>query len=223
MLKELGAQGLDMVELGAQSLDNKALKESGRGYSGDDVHTACDAVRAAGLELGVQLMPGLPGDHDDVFQKDVRAVCNIKPDNTRLYPCLVLRGTELEKWWREDRYEPWTLARTIRELTLGVAALWKAGIPVIRMGVAPEEDLAPEIVAGPWHPALGQSVRARVLLKHVQEQVRQLGRAPERLGVPFRHSGEIFGHARELLGDYARLGLDRESIRMVDKKRFTLS
>lgn len=223
MLKELGARGLHMVELGVQSFDTTALTVSGRGYSADQVHRACDAVRSAGLELGIQLMPGLPGDHDNVFQRDVRAVCGICPDNTRLYPCLVLRGTELEKRWRAGEYEPWDFERTRFELTRGVAELWRVGVPVIRMGVAPEENLQPEIVAGPWHPALGQSVRARVLLEHVKERIAALGRAPRQLDVPFRHSGEIFGHARELVDEYARIGLDRESIRMVDRKRFSLS
>ncbi|KAB1440816.1 elongator complex protein 3 [Pseudodesulfovibrio senegalensis] len=222
MLKELGARGLHMVELGVQSFDTTALDVSGRGYTADQVHRACDAVRAAGMELGIQLMPGLPGDHDDVFRQDVRETCAIGPDNTRLYPCLVLRGTELEQWWREGRYAPWDLERTRIELTCGVGELWAAGVPVIRMGVAPEEKLQPEIVAGPWHPALGQSVRARVLLEHVKARIAELGRAPRRLEVPFRHSGEIFGHARELVDEYARIGLDRESIRMVDRKRFSL-
>jgi len=30
-----------------------------------------------------------------------------KPDGLKLYPTMVVRGTELERWWREGRYHPY--------------------------------------------------------------------------------------------------------------------
>lgn len=89
-LKDLG---LDLVELSIQSFDDQAL-------------AACRTVRQAGLSLGVQLLPGLPGDRPGVFRGDVEAVARLAPDCARLYPCLVLKGTELAALWRSGGYAP---------------------------------------------------------------------------------------------------------------------
>ncbi|WP_147819467.1 elongator complex protein 3 [Salidesulfovibrio onnuriiensis] len=222
-LGHLGSLGLDMVELGVQSFDDPALQASGRGYSGDAVRQACATVRAAGLELGIQLMPGLPGDRPGVFRSDVEEAIRQKPDNVRLYPCLVIRGAELENVWRDGGYAPWSLDRTLEELAWAVEEFWRASIPVIRMGVAAEEALEGNILAGPWHAALGQRVRARVLLAHIQKKAAELGLAPRELLVPRKYSGELFGHARELAPVYAAMGLSSGKIRFHDADRFLLS
>ncbi len=222
-LLNLKSQGLDMVELGVQSFDDAALEAAGRGYSGVVARQGCAAVRDAGLELGIQLMPGLPGDRSGVFRFDVEEAARLAPDNVRLYPCLVIRGTELEKIWRGGGYEPWPLERAVEELTWAVGRFWRAGIPVIRMGVAPEEALEENILAGPWHPALGQSVRARALLDHIRKKASELGRSPRELLVPRKFSGELFGHARELALCYQDLGFAPRKIRFHDSDKFVLS
>lgn len=222
-LAQLKSLGLDMVELGVQSFDDAALQASGRGYSGDTARQACATVREAGLELGVQLMPGLPGDRPGVFRADVEEAVRQKPDNVRLYPCLVIRGTELETIWRGGGYEPWPLDKALDELSWAVGQFWRASIPVIRMGVAAEEALEENILAGPWHAALGQRVRARVLLAHIQKKAAELGHAPKALVAPRKYSGELFGHARELAPAYADMGLSVAKISFHDSDRFLLS
>ncbi|MBN2141637.1 MAG: radical SAM protein [Desulfovibrionaceae bacterium] len=207
LLAELGDLGLDLVELGVQSFDDQALAASGRGYSGRTALEACRMVREAGLGLGVQLMPGLPGDRPGVFAADAALAAGLRPECARLYPCLVIRGTALAGLWERGRYRPWDPERTVLELSRALPVLWSAGVAVIRMGLAPEAGLVENLLAGPWHPALGQSVRARVLLDAVRARVLELGRAPRRLRAPARHRGEILGHGRELAGDYAGLGL----------------
>lgn len=52
--------GIKTIELGIQDFDEAVLKASGRNYTTEEAITACELVKAAGLELGVQLMPGLP-------------------------------------------------------------------------------------------------------------------------------------------------------------------
>ena len=46
--------------------------------------------------------------------------------------------------------------------------LTQAGIKVIRIGLQPDEELCAEgnIVAGPFHPAMGELVKSRVLREH---------------------------------------------------------
>ncbi|MGE4421568.1 MAG: elongator complex protein 3 [Pseudodesulfovibrio sp.] len=221
-LRRLAALGLDMVELGIQSFDDGALRASGRGYSGKTALAACAMVREAGLALGIQLLPGLPGDRPGLFQSDARTAAGLAPETARLYPCLVVRGTPLADLWERGGYAPWTTDRAVRELAEALPVLWAEGVRVIRLGLAPEPTLDENVLAGPHHPALGQSARALALFGLIRAKVRELGRRPSVLEVPRRYSGEFFGHARELAPAYFELGFAEGAIRFAEAEVFSL-
>lgn len=222
-LSMLRAQGLDMVELGIQSFDDGALNASGRGYDGQTAREACDCVKAAGLGLGIQLLPGLPGDRAGVFQEDVRIAASFEPETARLYPCLVIKDTPLAKLWERGDYTPWSLDMAKQELGAALPVLWERGVRVIRLGLAPEGTLEDSILAGPWHPALGQSARGLALSHLISEKVLAFGNAVKLLEVPRRYQGELFGHAHELAGVYAGMGITKAQVRYVDSATFRLS
>ena len=221
-LSMLRAQGLDMVELGIQSFDDAALRRSGRGYAGDTARRACELVKNAGLGLGVQLLPGLPGDRPGIFAEDVRIAADMEPETARLYPCIVVRGTPLATMWERGEYESWSLDRAREELAAALPVLWDKNVRVIRLGLAPEGTLEENILAGPWHPALGQSVRGTALFEIVRQQVAELGRVPASLSAPRRYSGEFYGHGRELASQYFEIGLSEQSVRFGDVAEFVL-
>ena len=222
LLADLRGQGLDMVELGIQSFDDQALKRSGRGYTGELAQAACGMVRDAGLALGVQLLPGLPGDRDGVFAEDVRRAADLAPETARLYPCLVIRDTPLAGLWERGEYVPWTVDRARAELAGALLVLWARNVRVIRLGLPPEGTLAEHILAGPWHPALGQSVRGLALAEVVWKKKQQLGGPPSSLDVPRRYQGEFLGHANELAEEYSILGFGKGMVRYVDGDEFVL-
>jgi histone acetyltransferase (RNA polymerase elongator complex component) len=222
-LTALSAQGLDMVELGIQSFDDTVLRKSSRGYSGETARQACKLVKQARLALGVQLLPGLPGDRPGVFQNDVKEAAALKPEVARIYPCIVIRDTPLADIWEQGDFEPWGLNRTREELAAALPVLWEAGIHIIRLGLPPEGTLADNVLAGPWHPALGQSARGLTLMDVVRKQVKKLGHKPTLLEVPRRYQGELMGHGNELAEMYDQLGLPKETIRYTDSSSFSLS
>jgi histone acetyltransferase (RNA polymerase elongator complex component) len=217
LLADLRARGLDLVELGVQSFSDAALSASGRGYDRATALAACRLVREAGLSLGIQLLPGMPGHAPEDFARDVALAASLspelkpelKPEFIRLYPCLVLEGTELADLWRAGGYAPWTLETTVEALARALLTLWAAGIPVARIGLAEQAGLA--VLAGPRHPALGQMARARALLLHVAEQLAALPAPAATLFVPRRWQGEVLGQGNALRADYAALGLRVES------------
>lgn len=223
LLAVLRDQGLNMVELGIQSFDDQALKASGRGYDGDTARRACDMVKASGLDLGVQFLPGLPGDRPGVFGEDIRIAAAMEPETARLYPCLVVRGTPLATLWERGQYEPWSLDRAKEELAAALLVLWEKNVRVIRLGLAPEGTLEDNILAGPWHPALGQSARGMALLEIVRQQAAQFDSNSTRLEVPKRYSGELYGHGRELAPAYFNIGLPEERVTFTDSPEFILS
>lgn len=210
-LAELKALGLSLVELGVQSFDDAALLASQRGYNGQIARRACRAVGEAGLSLGIQLMPGLPGHTPAAFQADVAQAAAFAPELARLYPCLVLAGTPLAEAWRAGTYAPWGLDTTVEQLALALPVLWAAGVPTARMGLAEQQGLT--VLAGPRHPALGQMARSAALLAVVRQRLAELAqkgimqRSPTVLALPRRLQGEALGHKNALAPHYAALGL----------------
>jgi len=222
-LSMLRAQGLDMVELGIQSFDDEVLKRSGRGYSGEIAHRACELVQESGLNLGIQLLPGLPGDRPGVFQNDVSISASLHPEVARIYPCLVIRDTPLAGIWERGDFKPWPLDRAKEELAAALLPLWKNNVRVIRLGLPPEGSLSEHVLAGPWHPALGQSARGLALFHLVEQQVAKLDKIPTQFDVPRRYQGELMGHGNELAEKYAKLGLTKAVIHYTSATQFSLS
>lgn len=222
-LARLKALGLDLVELGVQSFDSGCLAAAGRGYGREQALAACAAVREAGLGLGVQLLPGLPGmapDPAGPLAADVALALAQDPAALRLYPCLVLAGTELARRWAAGEYAPWTAGQAADLLGRALLACWEAGVPVIRLGLAPQPGLAEGILAGPWHPALGQLARSRALFARLAGFLAGSGLRPARLLVPRPALSDILGHGREMLPAWAGLGLAEERIRVWDRPGF---
>ncbi|NDV26270.1 elongator complex protein 3 [Desulfovibrio sp. JC010] len=211
-LKELRSSGLDMIELGIQSFSAEVLRRSARNYSPQTAAKACGTVRDCGLSLGIQLLPGLPGTKRGDFQHDISRTIELSPDAVRIYPCLTVKGTGLEKLYRAGKYTPWSLSRTEEELSPALLRLWMHKIHVIRIGVAHEDGFEESIVAGPLHPALGQIIRSKALYLYLRSRIAMHGSTPEHLVVPQKYSGELWGHKASLKPLYAKLNISPAKI-----------
>lgn len=195
-LAALKSQGLTSVELGVQSFDDQVLSRSGRGSTGQDARAACRTVRAAGLGLGIQLLPGLPGHTMGEWLADVAACIALRPDVVRIYPCVVVQGTPLARMWADGAFTPWPLERCVLRLSLAVARFWRENIPVIRIGLHPEPALLQALIAGPWHPSLGQWVRGLALNMNILRRIRRPGFALRSLRLPARLREQVVGYKR---------------------------
>jgi len=148
------------VELGVQSLDEKVLVASGRGHSVEDVVKAVEILKAAGLACGIQLMPGLPGEDWTSFLLTARRAVALGAHFARIYPTIVIAGTELAELYRQGRYLPLRLKDAIRRCAFLKVLLQRHGTKVIRTGLqaTPELSLPGVVLGGPYHPALGEMV-----------------------------------------------------------------
>jgi histone acetyltransferase (RNA polymerase elongator complex component) len=152
------------VELGVQSMDDEVLSMARRGHTAGDVTRAVQMLKGAGFKVGVQLMPGLPGDSVDTFRATIEKAISLGPDMARLYPALVIAGTGLARMYEAGAYRPLTLEDAIDRCVDGTVRLETNGIPVIRIGLMSSPSLLEggRIVAGPWHPAFGFLVRSAI-------------------------------------------------------------
>ena len=164
VLARLRRYGVETVELGAQSMSDSVLALSGRGHTAADVEEASRAVRAAGFRLILQMMTGLPGSDDETDIGSARSIAALGPDGVRVYPTVIVRDTALFDLWRAGRYKEHTVEDAVRVCARIVPIFEAAGIPIIRMGLNPTEDLSGgDAVGGAYHPALGELVRARIM------------------------------------------------------------
>jgi len=149
----LSLHGVDTVELGAQSMVDSVLAQSKRGHTAADTVKAVAELKSVGLKVGLQFMPGLPGDDVTTVMATARAVIGLEPDFVRVYPTVVLKNTLLETMTLAGSYRPWGMEEMV-ELCGEISLLFReAGIKIIRMGLQHTTGLADSIVAGPYHPA----------------------------------------------------------------------
>ena len=121
-------------------------------------------------QVGIQLMPGLPGDTFTKIIKTTHQVVKLKPDFVRIYPTLVIKDTQLAEWFRKGIYTPLTLEEAI-EISAQMAIIFeRANISIIRIGLQAQENLSlgRDLVTGPYHPAFGELVKARVFRKQLE-------------------------------------------------------
>lgn len=211
-LERLRGHGVDMIELGVQTFDDGVLERSGRDYAGEVAAAACAMVRAAGFELGVQLLPGLPGHGRAQWRKDVARTLELRPGVVRIYPCVVMAGTELAAMHERGVYEPWPLAMAVEECAHALTLFREAGIQVIRLGLAGEADMLARLVAGPWHPAFGNMVASLALRQFLEQRLRFAGGRIAKIFMPARLSGELWGHGRANAPALAELGIVKDRV-----------
>lgn len=150
--------GVGTVELGVQSMTDEVLRLARRGHSSEDAVRALRLLQQAGLTAGVQLMPGLPGETHHSALAGARRILSLRPDMLRIYPTVVIEGTECAELYRQGVYRPLTLDEAAA-VTLDIRIMAEAlGVQVIRMGLQPSDGLAGRVVAGPYHPAFGSLV-----------------------------------------------------------------
>lgn len=211
-LTRLRRHGVDMVELGVQTFDSGVLERSGRGYGGEVAMRACAMVREAGLELGIQLLPGLPGHDAALWREDVDRALSLQPDVVRIYPCVVMTGTGLADMHAAGEYVPWSLEEAVAECGFALLRFWERGVHVIRLGLAGEPDMLARLVAGPWHPAFGNMVRSLALRHFLEQRLLSAGGRLARISVPARLSGEFWGHGRANAPALAGLGIVKDRV-----------
>ena len=198
-LDRLRRYGVTTVELGAQSMRDDVLRLSGRGHTAEDVRLAARQIRDGGFSLGLQMMTGLPGDDDEGALETARELILLRPDFVRIYPTVVVRGTALERLWREGSYREHTVEDAVRVCSRLLPLFREAGIPVIRLGLNPTDRLSSgDALAGAYHPALGELVYSRVWRNRMEELLSSLdcaGRDVEIL-VPPPHLSQAVGQKK---------------------------
>jgi elongator complex protein 3 len=105
------SMGVTRVELGVQNIYDDIYRLVNREHTVQDVIEATRILKDSGLKVAYHMMPGLPSSN---FKRDLEAFRtiftdpNFKPDMIKIYPCLVIKGTQTYEWWQKGEYQPYT-------------------------------------------------------------------------------------------------------------------
>lgn len=164
VVERLLRYGVTSVELGVQSSDAEVITMNKRGHTFEDVKGAFSLLRAAGFEVGLQMMLGLYGSTREKDIQTARDIAALKPDTTRIYPTVVLEGSPLCDLYRKGEYVPLTLEQAVDIAAAAYTIFKENGVRVLRMGLMASDTLSDGCVAGPQHPAFGELVLSRLYL-----------------------------------------------------------
>lgn len=164
VLDLLERYGVKTIELGAQSTNDDVLLASGRGHKREAIWRASEQIRRRGFHLGLQMMIGLPHDTYERSRQTVEDIISLGADNTRIYPTLVIKGTQLAKLYEMGRYAPLDMATAVSWAKDFYLRFEEAGLTVLRVGLHASEELTPEksLLAGPYHRSFKELVMTEV-------------------------------------------------------------
>ena len=191
-LKELYASGVRTIELGVQTLDEDMLVDAKRGHTVKDVEQACKMIREEGITLGIQLLPGLPGETWTTLVNTAVKAVQLRADVCRIYPVIVIEDTELADRVREGSYVPLTIEQAVAYSAFLKSYLEGKGTQIIRVGLQSTEDFdaGRGIVGGPYAPAFGELVVNYKWLQAIQQAIEE-------------HQ-EVFGVIHKVIVEYPR-------------------
>ncbi|MDY6853370.1 MAG: radical SAM protein [Thermodesulfobacteriota bacterium] len=169
----LEAYRVETIELGVQSMVDRVLIQSNRGHTAYDTLKAVETISKKQLELGLQIMPGLPGDTPEFILNTVDKVIEMKPDFVRIYPTVVIRDTPLEELYLKGSFKPMTMDETIDICKEALLRFRKVDIPVARVGLQPTPELEKKdaVIAGPSHPSFRQLVESAIFFEMAERLI----------------------------------------------------
>lgn len=225
ILNNLKNYGVDIIELGVQSLDDEVLIKAGRGHTSQDVVEATALIKSYDFTLGHQIMLGLPGDTMEKDIATVKRVISLRPHICRIYPSLVIKDTPMEKMFNSGIYKPYTLEEAVEISKLAYGMLITNNINVIRIGLQPTEEInyGGDIIEGPFHPAFRELVEGSIYCDMIKAYMLQ-NNSCEEIHINPKDISKVYANKKQYFKDLLeKLGL--KSIKVVqnsDIERGTL-
>ena len=205
-LETLKKYGVSSIELGAQSMSEDVLYANQRGHSAEDVRISAKLIKKHGFELGLQMMTGLyKSDLKEDMQSALELIA-LSPDTMRIYPTVILKGTELDSLYLSGEYVPEMLENTVSLCAEILEMCIDNGIKVIKLGLHASEDIENQLVAGVYHPAFRELVEGELFFSKAQKLIKN--RQSAILSVNPKNLSKMLGHKRKNIEKFKELGID---------------
>lgn len=206
ILSFLKSYGVVAIELGAQSMDNEVLRLNRRGHTAEDVERASRLISENGFELGLQMMTGLYGDTDQKALETARRFVALAPASVRIYPTVVLEGTELDRLYKAGVYTPQSVEQAVELCVQLMEIFEQAEIRIIRLGLHESEEVKGKMTAGAYHPAFKELCLARLYYNAAAAQLADKPQGAYTLAVGPRYLSQMIGQNKENIQKFAAAG-----------------
>lgn len=173
ILTILKEYGVTSIELGAQSMCDDVLTANHRGHTAQHVVNASNLIKEYGFNLGLQMMTGL---YHSTPEKDIHTaqqIISLQPVTVRIYPTIIMKNTMLADYYQSGKYRTYSLEDTVELCAKLLTMFEDNNIKVIRLGLHSTEELATSMVAGPWHPSLGELCTARIYRNKIETYIKE--------------------------------------------------
>ncbi len=159
----LSAHGVSCIELGVQSMFRDVLDASGRGHTPEHTVEASRLILKNGLDLTHQIMIGLPESSYDKEFLTARMAVDLGASQVRIYPVIVMKGTELAEMWRKKEYAALEMEEALERSAKLISFFRRSNVKVIRCGLHASEALlsGEKYLAGPFHQSFGHYAAER--------------------------------------------------------------
>lgn len=162
-VKEIKHLGMRNIELGAQSTNDEVLKHCKRGHTYNDIVEASQIILSEGITLGLQMMIGLPYDSEEKDFQTAKDIVNLGAKETRIYPCIVVKDTELEALYRNGDYKALSINEAVSRSSKLYSYFIENQVKVLRIGLHQSDELDKEgYVAGPYHKNFAEMVFSHI-------------------------------------------------------------
>ncbi len=110
-LRWLRTLGVTKVQVGIQSLDERILALNNRGHDVQATRDAFRLLRLAGFKIHGHWMANLLGAAPQSDVEDFGRLWSdpaIRPDELKIYPCILVENAELYEYWQRGEYVPYS-------------------------------------------------------------------------------------------------------------------
>ncbi len=153
--------GVTRIEMGVQNPYDFIYNRINRGHTVSDVVCATQELKDSGIKVGYHLMPGILGNNPEQDMRAVHKIFNdsrFMPDMIKIYPLIVIKGTEYYDWWKAGSFEPMTTDEAI-ELIVKIKAMLPKWVRTMRI----MRDIPSNLVEAGIKPSnLGELVYKRM-------------------------------------------------------------
>ncbi|MEM2005996.1 MAG: tRNA uridine(34) 5-carboxymethylaminomethyl modification radical SAM/GNAT enzyme Elp3 [Zestosphaera sp.] len=183
------ALGATKVELGVQSIYDEVLTRVKRGHDVSHVIKSTRILKDAGFKVAYHIMPGLPGSDVSRDLEMVRTIFenpDFRPDYLKIYPTLVMEGTELYEMWKRGDYR----ALSTEDAVELISEMMRYIPKYVRVQRIQRDVPAPLIIDGPRRGDLRELVEEACVRKGIkinEIRWREVGRASLKRPTLIRH------------------------------------
>lgn len=162
-VKEIKHLGMRNIELGAQSTNDEVLKYCKRGHTYNDIVSASEIILSEDITLGLQMMIGLPFDSEEKDFQTAKDIISLGAKETRIYPCIVVKDTELEAMYLSGEYQALSIEEAVERSSKLYNYFTENQVKVLRIGLHASDELdGSAYVAGPYHKNFAEMVFSHI-------------------------------------------------------------